>query len=524
MPNMTLQTLLPEDSTSNDAQFAFDDENEEWIPFKSTTDALVAKLHLEAQIPPRYIDTFLELMRRKDFNASKLSFSRTTDIDNSIADFRKHRARERAKHYEFPTTRLPFDIFTHIVDQIAAERLPLRTDDPSSCFGVRAIGESRTELISSRLKVLALVHRSLTPLAQRALGERIFVQQKEHLVALARSPLLGPWTSELVINTHFAPPVVLTPEEIMDCAISIIRRAPHLRFLRIKTAPYLDEEGAQHLKRLLEAIGELKSLEVLWWMARDKTSRFAKVDVEDVCRVISGMPRLRTLALRNVRCGWVPFGVEDANATEVVQALIPHKLENLSLTNVEFVVHNAPMSLSWLLSPTTPILPTLTSLTIDLTSVDTILAVLSTSTSVLANLQVLRLRVSRPLPSHISACLFSPFTPSSPLHTVQLWVSPSFTTSLVTASAFFSHLPACVRTLHLSFYQLGEQELLWAQQESQLEAFLAHPTLVSLPDLRTLKIDMPLMRVPWMWNRLGDVCRKRKVDVVVRRDSHAGFS
>jgi len=296
---MTLQAFIPEDLSSNDAQYAFDEESEEWVPFKSTSDALVAKLHLEAQIPPRYIDTFLDLLRRKDFNASKLSFARTTDIDNSVADYRKHRARERAKHYEFPTTRLPFDIFTHIVDQIAAERLQLRTDNPSSCFGVLANGESRPEFISSRLKALALVHRSLTPLAQRALGERIFVQQKEHLVALGRSPLLGPWTTELVINTHFAPPVFLTHEETVDCVISIIRRAPHLKFLHIKTAPYLDEEGAQHLKRLLGAIGELKSLEALWWMARDKTSRFAKVDVEDVCRVISGMPRLRTLALRN---------------------------------------------------------------------------------------------------------------------------------------------------------------------------------------------------------------------------------
>ena len=105
---MTWEEYIPAEPSRANA--AYDGESAEWIPFRPTSDALVAQLYLGYQIPPRYIDIFLHLLRRKDFKLSELSFARTTDIDDSVADFRKYRARERSKHYEFLTTKLPFDI------------------------------------------------------------------------------------------------------------------------------------------------------------------------------------------------------------------------------------------------------------------------------------------------------------------------------------------------------------------------------------------------------------------------------
>ena len=68
--SMTLEEFIPAEPSRANA--AYDGESAEWIPFRSTSDALVAQLHLGYQIPPRYIDTFLHLLRQKDFKLSEL--------------------------------------------------------------------------------------------------------------------------------------------------------------------------------------------------------------------------------------------------------------------------------------------------------------------------------------------------------------------------------------------------------------------------------------------------------------------
>lgn len=219
--DMTIPNILPDERT---APFAFDEETDEWIPFRNRSDALIARLYLDESLPSRHIDTFLELLRTAEFKPSELSFTKTTEIDAGIANYRQVRARGRAMHYEFPTTKLPYDIFENIIEQIALERDPLSTEDPSSCFGSHRHRRAKPrDSIAARLKSLSLVHRSLTPLAQKALGQRIFAQHKELVQALAEEPFTRILDSQACFQQSFPPTGTLL-------ALRVLRIIHHIAY------------------------------------------------------------------------------------------------------------------------------------------------------------------------------------------------------------------------------------------------------------------------------------------------------
>jgi hypothetical protein len=394
---------------------AYDDASEEWVPFNSRSDALIAQLYLERRIPPRHLSTFLELLREPSFDASKVTLSATTDIDVHVAKYRTQRAEQRATALtnSSPSPMLPLDIFSLIIDYIASFRhamTPLNTADSASNSLERS-----TYPITETLQNISLTHRSLTHLAQNALGRRIYISSKQHLTQILRSPLLGNWTTELLISAlPFGASDLTRPtnRETVDLIVAVLRQTPSLRFLSIRTPPYeyrddpdnvhtygsvaqLMAASQLHLLRLLKVIStELPLLEELWWRAKDRCSVRSKVDLADVCEAIGRMPRLKRLVVRNVVCkagkDWTrrPLARSRADRSRS-RSRSPHnshaerpqhQLTSLSLTNVDFLSsspnsitsdsldrasHDLYPSLLYLLSPESN-RSTLTSLTIDL--------------------------------------------------------------------------------------------------------------------------------------------------------------
>ncbi|KAH8108518.1 hypothetical protein DFH11DRAFT_1084414 [Phellopilus nigrolimitatus] len=511
--------------------YVFDEESEDLVHFDSTTDALIAKLHLENHIPPRFIDSFLDILRNEQFDSAQVSFKKSTDIDKSIADYRFGRSLHRAKYCDLQNSRLPYDIFPLIMEKITQDRLPLRTDDPSSCFGVLSPEQGFPSCIASRLQALALTHRALTPLAQRKLGQRIFMQRAEHLRALRRSPLLGPWTTELIVNMYFSEPTHCTPEEIVDSVVAILRRAPGLQFLRIRTPPYLDLESAPCRQRLLSAVGALAQLETLCWIAPEPSSRHARADIEDICRFTRTMPRLRALVLRNVRCGWVAFDTEAAAQS--------HQLRALSLSDVTCpVAYSAPSCISWLLGSGSgsSAVTQLTTLSLDLTTNFSELAPELVISPARPHLRVLRLRLARPPPHGFFARIFAPdkdagALASPQLHTLQLCLErPSaWRVTLLTAENMLAHIPQSVRVLQLVFFHLSSTGIdsEWTRQEEEIARFLEtekESGEAALPLLNALEIKTPVQHWPYRWMRLRAVCEARNCALTMRREGHAGFA
>ncbi|THG98430.1 hypothetical protein EW145_g7427 [Phellinidium pouzarii] len=511
-------------SAQSTNSYAFDEENEDWIQFKTTPDALIAKLHLQDRIPPRYIDMFLKLVCNEHFDTSKVSFRKTTDIDKSVASYRHARARQRSVFcYSSPSTRLPYDIFPLIIEHITRERLPLRTDDPLSCFGVLAPDENHPDRIASRLQALALTHRALTPLAQRALGQRILVHKGEHLRAVTRSPLLGPWTTELTMNLCFSSSEYDVSEESIDCALTTLREAPGLRFLRIRMPSHLNAENTPYLQQLLAEVGKLAQLETLWWIAPECAARYAKTDIEDVCRLVGGMPCLRNLVLRNARCGWAAFNEE--------AGVLTHNLRSLALG--DFICpsgEDEPKCISWLLNSKFAYYPALTSLSLDLTANPDMLITALTSSSVFPYLHTLRIRFALPQPPSFFASLFSQINSSAlplRLHTLQLSLErpPPRYSAPIFNEKMFAHIPSSVRVLQLALFQLSDSTE-WSVQELELAGALKDRARrhLLLPKLQALEITEPPQRYPLGWGLLRAACKKRGCTFTVRRVIKSGFA
>lgn len=309
---------------------AYDQEFGEWIPFSSPADALVAALHLRDGIPPRHVNSFLSVLRDPALDVSKLSFSHITDIDKFVGEYRQERSLDRARQFDFASRKLPLDAFGNIISIIAAERLPLSTDDQSMPAGamLKHILHQETD-VSEQLKTLALVHPTLTPLAQCALGERILALEWPQSEALQRSPLIGPWTYDLALGMQGRTEFEFSPSDMADVCRNIIARTPNLRFLRLDTSREL---GSEALAKLLDSITRLKSLNTLYLLMGD-TRRSMKLNMDDVCRSIACMPKLRTLVLKNAQYQWRSPDAEKDGLSQDLQ-LATHNLETLSLTGI----------------------------------------------------------------------------------------------------------------------------------------------------------------------------------------------
>ncbi|KAL5519718.1 hypothetical protein ACEPAG_1378 [Sanghuangporus baumii] len=524
----------------------FDEESGAWIQYTTPTNALIAKLHLESQIPAPYINSFLEVLHNPQFELKKLAFKSCGDIDRSVAEYRRAQSVQRAtmitSDIEFPTRAcLPYDIFSLLIDVIVHERLPLWTDDPSSFFGSgKSSGGTAPDRIASRLKALALTHRTLTPLAQRALGQRIIVHNAEHLRALSRSPLLGPWTTELLLNLNFpcggASSSFTGTEDILYCVVEILQSPllSELRNLRVRSPVYIAREGKGYLTRLLEIIGSLQKLESLCWTTPDRAMRSACVDVEDILRSTCTLMNLRRLAVHNARCGWVDIRPDED--------ILRFRLEELSLTNILYPA--GPLEdtcISRLLqdsdvNSTSGLSSTLGSLTYEDARGNSIASILASSSSVLSRLHSLHLKLPHPPGAGYLSRIFGysyPFANNRPkpstlvrkvdspgnLRTLHITSDYSGSSGILTEDAL-SYVPHTVRTLRLTLLRLSPVDCgRCSAQKNELLRFLDRLEREDrvLDELEII-VEKPGPTSQFSWDDINDMTTAKGCKITVKRE------
>ncbi|KAL5524229.1 hypothetical protein ACEPAF_9369 [Sanghuangporus sanghuang] len=521
----------------------FDEESGAWIQYTTPTNALIAKLHLESQIPAPYIDSFLEVLHNSQFDSKKLAFKSCGDIDRSVAEYRRAQTVQRAtmvtSDIEFPTKAyLPYDIFALLIDAIAHERLPLWTDDLSTFFGSgKSSSGAAPDRIASRLKALALTHRILTPLAQRALGQRIIVHNAEQLRALSRSPLLGPWTTELLLNLNFplggASSSFTGTEDILYCVTEILRSPllSELRHLRVRSPIYIARESRGYLIRVLEVIGSLKKLESLCWSTPDRAMRSACVDVEDILRSTCTLMNLRRLAVHNARCGWVDFRPDED--------ILRFRLEELSLTNILYPA--GPLEdtcISWLLQDsdvksTSGLSSTLGSLTYEDARGNSIGSILASSSNILSRLHSLHLKLPHPPIAGYFSRIFGYSHPVADLRpppstlmrkadrpgnlrTLHITCDYSGSSGILTEDAL-SCVPHTVRTLRLTLLRLSPVDCgRCSAQKDELLRFLDCEDRVL--DKLEIIVEKPGPSSQYSWDDINDRVTVKGTRIAVRKE------
>lgn len=181
---------------------AFDRTSQEYIPFKTQTDAMLASLMLAYRLAPPILTVVLGLVRHPNFNASEVTLQKPDDVFQRVADHRAEVASTQTTRSLSSLCRrlvFPHFLLEELVDILANERrekLHTERDGDASC-----ISRFPLHTVDHDLRNVSLVCRSWTRSAQRAIGRILVLQnaRKQYLENALAVPLFGPWTREIII-------------------------------------------------------------------------------------------------------------------------------------------------------------------------------------------------------------------------------------------------------------------------------------------------------------------------------------
>ncbi|KLO09380.1 hypothetical protein SCHPADRAFT_566993 [Schizopora paradoxa] len=537
-------------------------------PFKSRTDELVASLRMgDHGISSSALDVFLALVRHPEFRPDALTFQSASDIDQRVAVHRKTLARERSyrtvrehavEDGGCTQLRLPFEILLNIIDQVSDSR-------PN--FDGLSSGAPHNGVVE-RLKALSLTHRSLTIPSQRALSSRLTSWSPLHIAGLSHSPLLGDHTRELVLILNLlvsrtnrealsvTGSVPTTFSELVSSSLALVKRASKLEALKVVPPSFVSEGIQDELLRFLRGIGsEAKSLQHFWWAAPDLANSRARMDIEEISSCLRASPSVNSITLRNVRLGWSDDVGADVEGLEVNT---PPQIKSLSMILVDSALYLSPRSISsleWLLGR-----GSLTSLTIDLTSISTSRAYTSFILRILADgagahLEQLRLRIGASvgfLEDDADIARF--FASCTRLRYLQIWVGSAggvwsggnagthgegnFTASAVSHAAsltrtLLSHaMRSCraLETLHLSFFHIAgglymskNSKEQWQLLDHDVTRSLLNPVSTSMRKVMIDTARSPLSNV-YEFASVRKVCSVQGYALDVKVDSSLTFT
>ena len=181
---------------------AFDRNSQEYVPFATQTDAMLASLMLAYRLAPPILTVVLSLVRHPDFNPSEVTLQKPDDVWQHVAAHREQVASTQAAQTTNSICRrfvFPHFLLEEIVDILSserAERLHAERDADASCM-IRYSSHS----LDNDLRNISLVCRSWTRPAQRAIGRILVLQNasKQNLENALAGPLFGTWTRELIV-------------------------------------------------------------------------------------------------------------------------------------------------------------------------------------------------------------------------------------------------------------------------------------------------------------------------------------
>ncbi|THH10368.1 hypothetical protein EW145_g1396 [Phellinidium pouzarii] len=181
---------------------AFDRNSQDYVPFRTATDAMLASLMLAYRLASPILTVVLALVRHPDFNPGEITLSRAEDVWARVAEHEASVAmvrngRNDAFPFAFP--RFVLDEVLDVLDEERRTSLLMKSEavDPY-------LGRVETSKLDADLRSASLVCKEWRRPAQRTLGRILALQdvREVHLFSAINGPLFGHWTRDVVVLRH----------------------------------------------------------------------------------------------------------------------------------------------------------------------------------------------------------------------------------------------------------------------------------------------------------------------------------
>ncbi|KAH8111006.1 hypothetical protein DFH11DRAFT_1842639 [Phellopilus nigrolimitatus] len=172
---------------------AFDRNSQDYVPFRTQTDAMLASLMLAYRLAPPILTVVLAITLEKAEDVRARVAEREAQLVNL----------ERANRNGCFPFAFPRVVLEEVIDLLAEERrmelyAQRDVDGPH-------MGRIEPEKMDRDLRSMSLVCKDWTRSAQHALGRVLALQdvRKPQVLKALNSPLFGRWTREIVLFRHF---------------------------------------------------------------------------------------------------------------------------------------------------------------------------------------------------------------------------------------------------------------------------------------------------------------------------------
>ncbi|EJD02443.1 uncharacterized protein FOMMEDRAFT_157656 [Fomitiporia mediterranea MF3/22] len=294
------------------------------VPCKSASDALLAafSVDLSRDLNSNVLDAILTLVRDEKFNARDVTFGTAQDVAKHISEQRKRIAQKRAltSPHSLPSGSnqndarmdggIPPLIIDFVAQQLAREMIPLaeQVDWDTNMYNVADAKCPREQDLLN----MALVHRTWTQPVSRVLRTRAKLFGAKTLQSFLRSPRMGSWLREVYFVESLDNE---NAREMVRLLKHLLRNAPNLRKLAIRTWWRLDVRDMYDFHQVILELEHMQHLESLWLFP----NRGHVACLPTLCSVLPNLRSLKALYIRNWMGG--PSEDEMGNTAELHNVL-----------------------------------------------------------------------------------------------------------------------------------------------------------------------------------------------------------
>ena len=224
-----------------------------WVPFQSRSDALLASLSMQQNLTWATLNSLLDIVSDPCFNASEVTLKNASDIDNRISSCRREESFSRSLKQSSAKIPVPLIVVEDVADHLAEQIM----------FSSRTMTKVRSWSVppfdlayKMDLRNMALVHRSWTEPAQRALRRNIILDGSD-MRRFLRHPFCGPWIQEfrfrdgVIPHDHHETFVQLSSVLLQACNISdLFVKICKLRHVKIFSDFFKTVQSMPSLRKL----------------------------------------------------------------------------------------------------------------------------------------------------------------------------------------------------------------------------------------------------------------------------------
>lgn len=232
---------------------------EMWIPFNTTTDALVASLSLHHGFPRSMFEIVLEVVRNPSFRLDDLTLSSELDVASQISECRLENAFRRGNlnAQSEPARGVPLTVVQLVADHLAeqADAAKCIINDPL----LRNREKSMARWALRSLQAMSLVHRTWTTPAQQARRYHpMTLKLGDNILKFLDNPFCGPWTQWIELEY---PAEHSSSQRYKREFESLVYRAPNICSLILKGI-IKDDVQIETFTRCISQLRNLRNLNI----------------------------------------------------------------------------------------------------------------------------------------------------------------------------------------------------------------------------------------------------------------------